>query len=117
MAPHSSTLAWKIPWTEKTPRLSELCSVSFLIFACNVGPRGFSAAQCRRWKHNPSRFLSRTVQLQRRLASQSRRVAEPAQGGDIRQVWVRILLLPLPLGGPSAKGLDLLPWYPVRGPE
>ena len=28
MAPHSSTLAWKIPWTEEPGRLQSVCSQS-----------------------------------------------------------------------------------------
>ena len=28
MAPHSSTLAWKIPWTEETGRLNEVRGVA-----------------------------------------------------------------------------------------
>ena len=29
MAPHSSTLAWKIPWTEETGRLPSMGSLRF----------------------------------------------------------------------------------------
>ena len=34
MAPHSSTLAWKIPWTEEPGRLPSTMTISALVFVC-----------------------------------------------------------------------------------
>ena len=36
MAPHSSTLAWKIPWTEETGRLEELDMAERIHFHCSL---------------------------------------------------------------------------------
>ena len=32
MAPHSSTLAWRIPWTEEPGRLQSSCDVSVVMY-------------------------------------------------------------------------------------
>ena len=54
MAPHSSTLAWKIPWTEKPGRLQSMGSLrvghnsvtSLLLFTSCIGEGNGNPLQC-----------------------------------------------------------------------
>ena len=66
MAPHSSTLAWKIPWTEEPDRLQSMGSqrvghdwVTSLIHSSGEGKLGAALSHCRA-KETSSRRVSRT---------------------------------------------------------
>ena len=92
MAPHSSTLAWKIPWTEEPGRLQSLgsrrvehdCSTPLLLFSFVPWRRkwqptpGFlpgesqgqrSLVGCRLWGHTASDTTEATRQQQQQKAA------------------------------------------------
>ena len=54
MAPHSSTLAWKIPWTEEPGRLQSMgylpvghdCAASLSLFTFIIGEGNGNLLQC-----------------------------------------------------------------------
>ena len=46
MAPHSSTLAWKIPWTEEPGRLQTMGSLHFHFSLSRIGEGNGNPLQC-----------------------------------------------------------------------
>ena len=91
MAPHSSTLAWKIPWMEEPGRLQSMGSLSWLtLIKCSLG-------EARLWQEKEGAGLG------------------PGSGGGREKLW------PPDVHGCRACSLVASPWaqghpgLPLRG--
>ena len=130
MAPHSSTLAWKIPWTEEPGRLQSMgspkavhdCATSLSLFTFMHWRRKWqptpvflpgesqepgSLVGCRLWGHTE---LDTTEVTQHSIAQQSPSVQTVKRLPAMRETWLPSLGWEDPLEKEMATHSSILAW-------